>query len=143
MPLATNQCEFSVLRRYPETHGLIQACYDRDIVFQSYSSLAQGRLTAKYNARNPPPKTYRFSSYDMRDIEPVLEVLGDIARARGTSMSAIAPNYNIIKGAVPTVGLPSPEQAQQNVGALGWRLSDDEIRKIDSVSLEGKATRLW
>jgi len=69
----------------------------------------------------------------MKDIEPVLEVLGNIARAKGTSMSAIALNYNIIKGAVPAVGVRSPEQAQQNVGALGWRLSDDEVRKIDSV----------
>jgi diketogulonate reductase-like aldo/keto reductase len=41
IPLATNQCEFSVLRRYPETHGLIKACRDRRIVFQSYSSLGK------------------------------------------------------------------------------------------------------
>ena len=33
VPLATNQCEFSILRRYPETHGLIKACRDRNIVF--------------------------------------------------------------------------------------------------------------
>lgn len=124
VPLATNQCEFSILRRYPETHGLIQTCHDRGIVFQSYSSLAQGRLTGKYTASNPPPKTYRFSSYDMKDIEPTLDALSDIAKARGASMSAVALNYNIIKGAVPTVGVRRPEQAQQNAAALGWRLSD-------------------
>jgi aryl-alcohol dehydrogenase-like predicted oxidoreductase len=142
VPLATNQCEFSVLRRYPETHGLIQACRDRGVVFQSYSSLTQGRLTGKYNARNPPPKTYRFNSYDMKYIEPTLNVLSDIATARDTSVSAVALNYNIVKGAMPTVRVRSPDQARQNVGALGWKLNEEEIRRIDSVSLEGKVTAL-
>jgi aryl-alcohol dehydrogenase-like predicted oxidoreductase len=47
-------------------------CYG--IVFQSYSSLAQGRLSGKYTKDNPPPKTYRFSSYPMEEIEPTLQV---------------------------------------------------------------------
>ena len=143
IPLATNQCEFSVLRRLPETEGLIRECQKRGIVFQSYSSLAQGRLTGKYTVDNPPPKTYRFSSYDMRDIEPTLEILKEIAQARDKSMSAVALNYNIVKGAVPTVGVRNPQQAKENADALGWRLTDAEIGRIDSVSLEGKKTRLW
>jgi aryl-alcohol dehydrogenase-like predicted oxidoreductase len=40
IPLATNQCEFSILRRWPETHGLVKACRGCGIIFQSYSSLA-------------------------------------------------------------------------------------------------------
>jgi hypothetical protein len=40
----------------------------------------------------------------MKDILHTLDVLRDIVRARGTNMSAIALNYKIIKGAVPTVG---------------------------------------
>lgn len=107
IPLASNQCEFNILGRYPETHGLIKACRDRGIMFQSYSSLAQGRLTGKYNASNPPPKTYRFSSYDMKDLEPTLEVLNAIAKKRRINPTAVALNYNISKGAEPTVGICS------------------------------------
>lgn len=143
IPLATNQCEFNILRRYPETHGLIKACRDRGIVFQSYSSLAQGRLTGKYTVQNPPPDTYRFSKYDMKVIEPTQTVLREIAKAKGKAMSAVALNYNIIKGAVPTVGMRSPQQAEDNIGALGWRLTDEEVKRIDAVSLEGKPTVLW
>jgi aryl-alcohol dehydrogenase-like predicted oxidoreductase len=44
---------------------------------------------------------------------------------------------------VPVVGIRKPAQAKENLGALGWRLSDEEIRKLDSVSLEGKTTVLW
>ncbi|MCJ1256535.1 hypothetical protein MMC24_004356 [Lignoscripta atroalba] len=143
IPLATNQCEFSVLRRHPEIHGLLQACKERGIVFQSYSSLAQGRLTGKYNAQHEPPKTYRFSSYPMKELEPTLKVLAQIADERQTSISAVALNYNLSKGVVPVVGVRSPGQAEQNLKALGWRLTREEIRRIEAVSFEGKATSLW
>jgi aryl-alcohol dehydrogenase-like predicted oxidoreductase len=143
IPLAANQCEFNILRRDPETHGLIKACRDCGIVFQSYSSLAQGRLAGKYTVDNPPPKTYRFSKYDMRAIEPTQIALRDIAKAMGKSMSAVALNYNISKGAVLTVGMRSPDQAEDNVAALGWRLTEEEVKKIDALSLEGNSAELW
>ena len=143
VPLATNQCEYSILRRHPETSGLLQACRDNGIVFQSYSSLAQGRLTGKYTAANPPPKEYRFSSYPMEKVEPILDVVESIAKSRGVSMSAVAINYNICKGIIPVVGIRKESQARDNLGALGWRLSADEMMKLDQVSLEGKTTVLW
>ena len=143
IPLATNQCEYSVLRRLPETEGMLQACRDRGIVFQSYSSLAQGRLTGKYTPDSEPPKTYRFSSYPMKDLEPTVNILKEIANARSTSISSVALNYNMSKGVVPTVGIRSLKQVEENMQAFGWRLTDEEIQKIDSVSLEGKATVLW
>lgn len=52
IPLAANQCKYSILRRLPETEGMLQVCRDRGIVFQSYSSLAQGRLSGKYTPDN-------------------------------------------------------------------------------------------
>jgi aryl-alcohol dehydrogenase-like predicted oxidoreductase len=143
IPLATNQCEFSVLRRHPEVHGLIKACRERGIVFQSYSSVAQGRLTDKYTTENPPPSSHRFSSYDMKDIESTKQVMGSIAQEHSVSTAAVALNYNIIKGAVPTVGVRNVAQVQENLRAFEWRLSNDEIKKIDSVSFEGKKTALW
>lgn len=143
VPLATNQVEFHPLRRFPETSGLLQKCKDRGIVMQSYSSLAQGRLTGKYNREHEPPKTYRFSSYPMSEIEPVLQVLDRIARRRGTSLAAVSLNYNLSKGVIPVVGVRSPAQAEQDMQALGWRLSNEEIKEIDAVSFEGKKTSLW
>ncbi|PVH93043.1 Aldo/keto reductase [Periconia macrospinosa] len=143
IPLALNQCEYSVLRRIPETSGLLKTCKDNGIVFQSYSSLAQGRLTAKYNSQNPPPKQYRFSSYDMKDVEPVQATLKKIADARGVPISAVALNYNMCKGISPLVGVRRPQQALDNSKAFGWRLTNEEIRTIDSVSFEGYTTSLW
>jgi aryl-alcohol dehydrogenase-like predicted oxidoreductase len=143
VPLAVNQCEYHPLRRLPETSGLLEACKARDIVFQSYSSLAQGRLSGKWNKDNEPPKTYRFSSYPMKDIEPVLEVLRTIAERRNVPISAVTLNYNLSKGVVPVVGVRNVQQAEQNSQALGWRLTREEIQNIDAVSFEGKSTSLW
>ena len=143
VPLATNQCEFSVLRRYPEINGLIKACHERGIVFQSYSSLAQGRLSGKYSPENPAPETHRFSSYPPEEIEKTLNVLRAIGDVRGKSPASIALNYNMVKGAVPTVGVRNLKHAEDVVAALGWRLNDEELEKIDAVSMEGKTTVTW
>ncbi|TEA13149.1 putative oxidoreductase [Colletotrichum sidae] len=143
VPLATNQCEFNVLRRYPEVSGNIGRCRDAGVLFQSYSSLAQGRLTGKYTPDNPPPKEYRFSSYDMKDIEPTIAALREIAERRGKSVASVSLNYNISKGVVPVVGVRKVEQAKDAIDALGWRLTEEEMTAIDRVSVEGKTTSLW
>lgn len=143
IPLATNQCEYSILRRLPEVKGLIKACRDRDIVFQSYSSIGQGRLGGKYSVDNPPPKTRRFSSYSMEEVEPILKVLRSIGDKREKTPASIALNYNIIKGVVPTVGIRNPAQARDAADAFGWRLTIDEVQQIDAVSILGQDTILW
>lgn len=143
VPLATNQREFSVLRRVPERSGEIRECAEHDMVFQAYSSLAQGRLTGKYTAEHPPPATYRFSSYDMRDVEPVVAELRDIAEKRGKSVAAVALNYNMSKGTLPVVGIRNAKQAEEALEAFGWRLSVEEVVRIDKVAFDGNKTRLW
>ncbi|TKX25119.1 aryl-alcohol dehydrogenase-like protein [Elsinoe australis] len=143
VPLATNQCEYNLLRRHPETSGLLAACKERGIHFQSYSSLAQGRLTGKYDKNNPPPKNHRFSSYPMEELEPQLNVLREIADRRGKPVAAVALNYNISKGILPVVGIRSKEMVDTNLAALGWRLSEEEMKQLDAVGLEGKTTKLW
>lgn len=143
VPLATNQCEFSVLRRMPETSGEIRECAEHNMVFQSHSSLAQGRLTGKYTTENPPPSTYRFANYDMKDVEPVLAVLRDLAEKWGKSVAAVALNYNMSKGTLPVVGIRNVKQAEEALEALGWRLSEEDVVRIDKVAFEGNKTRLW
>lgn len=143
IPLAVNQVEFNVLRRFPESSGLLAKCKENGIVLQSYSSLAQGRLTGKYTAEREPPSSYRFSSYPMKDLKPTIDVLEAIARDRKVATSAVALNYNLSKGISPVVGFRNAGQVEQNVQCLGWRLSLDEVKRIDEVSLEGKKTVLW
>ncbi|KAK4184360.1 aldo-keto reductase [Podospora australis] len=143
VPLAVNQVEYSVLRRWPEIHGNISTCKENGVVFQGYSSLAQGRLTGKYTPENSPPRSYKFSSYPMEDVMPVVETLRRIGDKYGKGPASVALNWSIVKGCVPLVGIRTPEQAQEAIDALGWRLTPQEVVEIDRVSFEGKRTVTW
>lgn len=143
VPLAVNQCEYSLIRRHPETSGLVRECHERGIVFQGYSSLAEGRLTGKYSRFNEPPRTYRYSSYPMHMLDPTLQTLQRIAEQRQVPMAAVALNFSINKGVLPVVGVRSGPQAEQCLQALGWRLTPDEMGRLESVSIEGATTLLW
>ncbi|KAJ5675478.1 hypothetical protein N7462_008375 [Penicillium macrosclerotiorum] len=138
--LAVSQCEYSVIRRMPEASGMIRECKKRSICFQGFASLAEGRLTGKYSRFNEPRRTLRFSSYPMHMLEPTIQVLKSIAEERRVPVPAIALNYSINKGVVPLVGVRDAEQAEQDMQALGWRLTEDEIHRIEAVSIRGNTS---
>jgi pyridoxine 4-dehydrogenase len=50
--LATNQIQYNILCRHPETNGLLQTCKDLGVQVLSYSPMALGLLTGKYTAEN-------------------------------------------------------------------------------------------
>jgi len=130
--LASNQVEFSLLRRSPETSGLIVECHKRGIAVLGYSPLAMGRLTGKYSRANPPPSNRAFSNVNMDELEPLLESMRRIADKRNISVSSVALNYVICKGVIPLGGARDAKQAEQNAGALGWRLTNEEITELES-----------
>jgi len=137
--LATNQVEYSLLRTMPEAKGLLRACRELGVVVLAYSPIGQGRLTGKYTASNPPPSGRNFSNYPMAEIDPIVEVLRRIGEQHGgKTPSQVALNWVICKGAVPIPGAKTQAQAEQNAGALGWRLSPDEVRALDAVSKPGQ-----
>ena len=89
--LASNQIEYSILRRRPENVGLIAACQRLGVVPLAYSPIAQGRLTGKYTAANPPPGRRNFSSHPMEKIDPVVDELRAIGdRHEGRTPSQVA-----------------------------------------------------
>ncbi|KAJ5748761.1 uncharacterized protein N7511_010457 [Penicillium nucicola] len=140
VPLSVCQCEYSVIRRLPEVNGMIRECKKRSICFQGFASLAEGRLSGKYSRLNETPRRRRFSSYPMHMLEPTIKVLQSIAEDRHVTVPAVALNYCINKGVVPLVGVRDAEQAEQNMQALGWRLTEHEMRRIESVSMEGQTS---
>lgn len=146
VPLATNQIEFSLLRRMPETTGLLRACRELGVVVLAYSPLAQGRLTGKYSAANPPRGHRSFGAYPWEEIDPIVAELGRVGARCGKSPAQVALNWIICKGAVPIPGAKNARQAEHNAGATGWRLSEDDVRALDAVGKAGRRTwglRLW
>ncbi|CAF1163759.1 unnamed protein product [Rotaria sp. Silwood1] len=130
--LASNQVEFSLLRRSPETSGLITECHKRGIAVLGYSPLAMGRLTGKYSQANSLPANRNLSKINMDELEPLLESMRCIADKRNVSVSSVALNYVICKGVIPLGGARNGKQAEQNAGALGWRLTNEEIARLET-----------
>ncbi len=145
--LATNQIEFSLLRRSPETSGLLAACADLGVVPLAYSPIGQGRLTGKYSAAAPPPGKRSFSNHPMEVVDGIVAELRAIGGDHdGKQPSQVALNWVISKGAVPIPGAKNRHQAEENAGALGWRLDGDEVARLDRAALGGirsLASRVW
>ncbi len=147
VPLASNQIEFSLLRRRPEISGLLARCHALGVVPIAYSPIGQGRLTGKYSVSNPPPGRRNFSDHPMEQVDHVVAELRRIGRAHGDhTPSQVALRWIIDKGAVPIPGAKNAEQAADNAGALGWALDPDEVAALDRVALAGQRTiaqRVW
>lgn len=146
VPLATNQVEYSLLRRAPETSGLLAACQQLGVVLLAYSPIGQGRLTGKYSAANPPPGKRGFSAHPMAEVDTVVAALRRVGDARARTPSQVALRWLIDKGAVPIPGAKNAQQATDNAGALGWSLTTAEMGALDAASLEGTrslANRFW
>ena len=147
VPLLTNQVEFSLLRAMPERSGLLATCRELGMTVLAYSPIAMGRLSGKYTTANPPPGKRNFSAYPMAEIEPVLSVQREIgARHGGKTPAQVALNWLMRKGAVPIPGAKNAAQAAQNAGALGWRLSDDDVATLDAAAKFGQRgvfNRVW
>jgi len=145
--LATNQIEFSLLRRSPETGGLLAACSDLGVVPLAYSPIGQGRLTGKYSAGHPPPGKRTFSNHPMTVVDGIVAELRRIGDGHGGKLpSQVALNWVITKGAVPIPGAKNRQQAEENAGALGWQLDGDDLARLDRVALPGISTltsRMW
>jgi aryl-alcohol dehydrogenase-like predicted oxidoreductase len=98
--LASNQIEFSLLRRTPETSGLLATCAELGVVPLAYSPLGMGRLTGKYSAEHPPPKGRNFGNHRMELVDAVVAELRRIGEANGgRTPGQVALNWIIAKGA--------------------------------------------
>ena len=145
--LASNQIEFSLLRRAPETSGLLATCAELGVVPLAYSPIGQGRLTGKYSASNPPPGKRGFSNHPMAVVDTIVAELRRIGEAEGgKTPSQVALNWIIAKGAVPIPGAKNRAQAVDNAGGIGWELSPADVAALDAAALPGirnLESRFW
>jgi len=141
VPLAVNQVRYSLLTRQIEKSGITDTAKQLGVTLLAYSPLAQGRLTGKYRPdSNQKPTGARafdpqFSQAGLQKIEPVVSMLRQIGDLRDRTPAQVALNWLIAQGNVVAIaGAKTAQQVQQNAGALGWRLTDDEIAKLEQVS---------
>jgi aryl-alcohol dehydrogenase-like predicted oxidoreductase len=135
IPLASNQVHYSLLNRTVEKDGTLARCKELGIRLIAYSPLEKGLLSGKYSIENPPPGT-RAGTYTgmLPKILPLIKAMTAIGQDHGGKSNVqVALNWVICKGALPIPGAKSSEQAQQNAGALGWKLTEAEVAKLDEL----------
>jgi aryl-alcohol dehydrogenase-like predicted oxidoreductase len=99
--------------------------------------LAQGILSGKYTPENTPPgvRGSRHNRKYLAKIQPLLDELKKVGADHAGKMPAqVALNWVMCKGAIPIPGIKNLNQAEQNAGCLGWRLTEVEIQRLDEIS---------
>lgn len=134
--LATNQIAYSLVNRSAERNGVIQRCADLGITVIAYSPLGMGVLGGKYSAESPPPglRRGRYSRGRMAAMAPLLDMVRRIGSCHDRSPAQVSLNWIICKGVIPIPGAKTAKQAIENAGALGWRLTENEIGELDELS---------
>jgi 1-deoxyxylulose-5-phosphate synthase len=139
----SSQPQYSMLWRSPEAE-VIPLCAREGISQIVWSPLAQGVLTGKYRAGEPPPADSRAASDSMsgfidRLVEPrvleAVERLKPIAQQAGLTMVQLALAWVLREPNVASaiVGASRPEQVHANVAAVGVSLDADTLAAIDAA----------
>lgn len=139
IPLASNQIQYSLLHRDPEVDGVLDACSELNVTLIAYMPLAMGALTGKYSARSRPPDRIRrmigpFRGKRLEDVAPVIERLRQIGERYERSPAQVALRWLIERGTVPIPGAKDAKQAEENAGALAFRLTPQEVQSLSEAS---------
>ena len=142
IPLASNQVEYSLLHRQPETDGVLDACRELGVTLIANQPLANGALTGKFVAGARPTGFRRFMprfrGNEREATGPVVALLREIGEAHGRSPAQVALRWLIENEVVvPIPGAKNGRQAADNAGALAFSLTPAEIEALD------RATNAW
>ncbi len=137
-----NQTYYSLIGRDYEEE-LMPLGLDQGVGAVVWSPLGWGRLTGKIRRGQPLPATSRL--HDSAEFGPpvederlfkVVDALDAVAAETGKSIPQIALNWLLQRPTVSTVviGARNEEQLRQNLGAVGWSLTPEQVKSLDDAS---------
>lgn len=142
--LISNQVRYSLLYRKIEINGILETAKDLAVSIIAYSPLAQGLLTGKFHdgPKLIRPFGYRkymaaFKPKGLEKSRPVINAVKELAEKYQVTPAQIALNWVIHFQGETVVAIPGaskPEQAKDNVGAMRFKLTQDELNYLDEVS---------
>jgi len=151
-PLLIHQPSYSMLNRWIETEGLLDATAELGIGVIGFTALAQGLLTDRYlngipeNSRAARgEETFDNDWLNEKTIER-LRALNELAARRGQTLAQLALAWALRDERVTSlvIGASSVEQLEQNVDALdNLELSEDELAEIDRHAAGDMDVDLW
>lgn len=109
--IVANQLHLNLLYREPERKGLIEYCQNNDVMCIAWRPVQKGILTSSSN-------------------NPLLE---ELCQKYQKTPSQIAINWLISQNNIVTLSkMRSKEHLEENLGALGWQMDEEDIQKLDS-----------
>jgi aryl-alcohol dehydrogenase-like predicted oxidoreductase len=134
------QPHYNIAYRAEFERELKPLCEEEGIGVIPYSPLAGGFLTGKYRRGEPVPDSARASGIQRRYLNDkgfsILEALEKLGKARGKSIAQMALAWQLSQPVItsPIIGANSVEQLEDSLGAVGVRLTAEEMKTLDAVS---------
>jgi aryl-alcohol dehydrogenase-like predicted oxidoreductase len=116
---------------------------DQKVSALVWSPLGWGRLTGKIRRNAPLPATSRLHKtadygpqVDHEYLHKVVDALDEVAKETGKTVPQVALNWLLQRPTVANVivGARDEHQLRQNLGAVGWNLSAEQVAKLDAAS---------
>ncbi|MEO8886965.1 MAG: aldo/keto reductase [Mucilaginibacter sp.] len=108
-----------------------------------WSPLSAGLLTGKYRRGQESPKDTRLNNggeqgppVNFERLYKIVDALDDVAEETGKSVTQVALNWLLQRPTVANlvIGARNEEQLKHNLGAVGWHLTTDQVKKLDAAS---------
>lgn len=139
-----HQAYYSLIGRDYEWE-LMPLALDQKVSAVVWSPLGWGRLTGKIRRGSPLPEVSRLRSQVAKAGGPpvddeylfrVVDALDEIAHETGKSIPQIAINWLLQRPSVATViiGARTEEQLRENLGAVSWSLTPEQVARLDAAS---------
>ena len=122
---------------------LMPLAIDQKVATIVWSPLGWARLTGKIRRNQPRPSVSRLHKAadpgpPVRDeyLYKVVDVLDEVARETGKTVPQIALNWLLQRPTIANIviGARSEEQLRQNLGAVGWNLTREQVARLDAAS---------
>jgi len=146
-----HQAYYSLIGRDYE-YELMPLGLDQGVGAVVWSPLGWGRLTGKIRRGQPLPAQSRLHKARQGGPEvsddylyQVVDVLDEIAQETGKTVPQIALNWLLQRPTVSSVivGARDEMQLKQNLGAVGWNLTSEQIARLDAASAITPAYPYW
>lgn len=136
----SNQIEYSLLHRDPQTNGLRDLALAEGIALLPFYPLANGMLTGKVVRDREPEgrlRTERYRSFLSEHYFDAVDRIRPFAESRGLSMVQVALGWLLAQPDVPAVtpGSTKPEQVRSNARAATWQPSVEDLELLDGIEV--------
>ncbi len=148
-----HQAYYSLVNRDFEWE-LMPLAIDQKIGTIVWSPLASGLLSGKYRRNQPLPQNGRVvqggspvpkDTVDYEKLYNIVDRLYEIAEETGKTVAQVSLNWLLQRPTVDNIiiGARNEEQLKQNLGAVGWNLTIEQVKKLDEVSESFPAYPYW